>query len=95
MQKLVERAEAANQCKSVLDSVESIFQNGTPDIEQKLQETVNKSVELLPEAWKHAGSYQEALASYRQALLSPWNLDDETRTRVQKREMRLFCCTAI
>lgn len=85
MQKPVEQAEAANQCKSVLDSVESIFQNGAPDIEQKLQETVNKSVELLPEAWKHAGSNQEALASYRRALLSPWNLDDECRTRVQKR----------
>ncbi|XP_066318258.1 protein NPG1-like [Miscanthus floridulus] len=85
LQKLGKSTEAANQCRSVLDSVESIFQNGTPDIEQKLQETVNKSVELLPEAWKHAGSYQEVLASYRQALLSPWNLDDETRTRVQKR----------
>ena len=62
-----------------------MFPNGTPDIEQKLQETVNKSVELLPEAWKYAGSNQEALASYRRALLSPWNLDDECRSRVQKR----------
>ncbi|KAG2562275.1 hypothetical protein PVAP13_8KG207403 [Panicum virgatum] len=85
LQKLGKSTEAANQCKSVLDSVESMFQNGTPDIEQKLQETVNKSVELLPEAWKYAGSYQEALASYRRALLSPWNLDDECRSRVQKR----------
>ncbi|OEL24250.1 hypothetical protein BAE44_0014731 [Dichanthelium oligosanthes] len=85
LQKLGKSTEAANQCKSILDSVESMFQNGTPDIEQKFQETVNKSVELLPEAWKHAGSYLEALASYRRALLSPWNLDDECRTRVQKR----------
>ncbi|WVZ77606.1 hypothetical protein U9M48_025457 [Paspalum notatum var. saurae] len=85
LQKLGKSTEAANQCKSVLDSVESMFQNGTPDIEQKLQETVNKSVELLPEAWKHAGSYQEALVAYRRALLSPWNLDDECQTRIQKR----------
>ncbi|XP_062197916.1 protein NPG1-like [Phragmites australis] len=85
LQKLGKSTEAAHQCKSVLDSVESMFQNDTPDIEQKLQETVNKSVELLPEAWKHAGAYQEALASYRRALLSQWNLDDECRTRVQKR----------
>ncbi|CAL5011820.1 unnamed protein product [Urochloa decumbens] len=85
LQKLGKSTEAANQCQSVLDSVESMFQNGTPDIEPKLQETVNKSVELLPEAWKYAGSYQEALASYRRALLSPWNLDDECRTRIQKR----------
>ena len=52
-----------------------MFPNGTPDIEQKLQETVNKSVELLPEAWKYAGSNQEALASYRRALLSPCESD--------------------
>ena len=51
---------------------ESIFQRGIPDVmvEQKLQETVSKSVELLPELWKQAGAYQEALASYRRALLS-------------------------
>ncbi|KAF0896652.1 hypothetical protein E2562_026765 [Oryza meyeriana var. granulata] len=85
LQKLGKSTEAAHQCKSVLDSVESMFQNGPPDIEQKLQETINKSVELLPEAWKQAGSYQEALASYRRALLGQWNLDDECSTRIQKR----------
>ncbi|KAL5203910.1 hypothetical protein ABZP36_008781 [Zizania latifolia] len=85
LQKLGKSTEAAHQCKSVLDSVESIFQNGAPDIEQKLQETVNKSVELLPEAWKQAGSYQEALSSYRRALLIQWNLDEECCTRIQKR----------
>lgn len=85
MLQISEHAEAANQCKSVLDSVECMFQNGTPDIELKLKETVNKSVELLPEAWKYAGSYYEALLSYRRALLTPWNLDDQCRTRVQKR----------
>jgi tetratricopeptide (TPR) repeat protein len=80
-------AEAAKQCKSVLDAVESIFQCGIPGVmvEQKLQETVSKSVELLPELWKQAGAYQEALASYRRALLSQWNLDDECCTRIQKR----------
>ncbi|PNT62948.1 hypothetical protein BRADI_4g09860v3 [Brachypodium distachyon] len=62
-----------------------MFQNGPPDIEQKLQETVNKSVELLPEAWKKAGSLQDALAAYRRALLSSWNLDEECTTRIQKR----------
>ncbi|KAK1647735.1 hypothetical protein QYE76_065540 [Lolium multiflorum] len=85
LQKLGKSTEAAQQCKSVIDSVESMFQNGTPDIEQKLQETINKSVELLPEAWKKAGNLQEALASYRRALLSPWNLDEECITRIQKR----------
>ncbi|CAL5093015.1 unnamed protein product [Urochloa decumbens] len=37
------------------------------------------------ELWKQAGAYQEALASYRRALLSQWNLDDECCTRIQKR----------
>jgi tetratricopeptide repeat protein 7 len=54
-------------------------------VEQKLQVTVSKSVELLPELWKQAGAYQEALTSYRRALLSQWNLDDESCTRIQKR----------
>uniref|UniRef100_A0ACD6AMM7 Uncharacterized protein n=1 Tax=Avena sativa TaxID=4498 RepID=A0ACD6AMM7_AVESA len=85
LQKLGKYREAAQQCKSVIDSVESMFQNGTPDIEQKLQETINKSVELLPEAWKKAGSLQDTLASYRRALLSPWNLDEECIARIQKR----------
>ncbi|RWW54899.1 hypothetical protein BHE74_00038496 [Ensete ventricosum] len=37
------------------------------------------------ELWKQSGSYHEALASYRQALLSQWNLDDESCARIQKR----------
>ncbi|CAN6329453.1 unnamed protein product [Urochloa humidicola] len=87
LQKLGKAMEAAKQCKSVLDAVESIFQCGIPGVmvEQKLQETVSRSVELLPELWKQAGAYQEALASYRRALLSQWNLDDECCTRIQKR----------
>ncbi|WVZ90781.1 hypothetical protein U9M48_037048 [Paspalum notatum var. saurae] len=87
LQKLGKAMEAAKQCKSVLDAVESIFQCGIPGVmvEQKLQETVSKSVELLPELWKQAGAYQEALTSYRRALLSQWNLDDECCTRIQKR----------
>ncbi|TVU49718.1 hypothetical protein EJB05_01046 [Eragrostis curvula] len=87
LQKLGKTMEAAKQCKSVLDAVESIFQCGIPGVmvEQKLQETVSKSVELLPELWKQAGAYQEALTSYRRALLSQWNLDDECCTRIQKR----------
>uniref|UniRef100_A0A0E0GMM7 Calmodulin-binding protein MPCBP n=1 Tax=Oryza nivara TaxID=4536 RepID=A0A0E0GMM7_ORYNI len=87
LQKLGKAVEAAQQCRSVLDAVESIFQRGIPDVmvEQKLQETVSKSVELLPELWKQAGAYQEALASYRRALLSQWNLDDDCCTRIQKR----------
>ncbi|WOL19115.1 tetratricopeptide repeat protein 7A-like [Canna indica] len=87
LRKLGKATEAAHECTSVLDAVEKMFQTGIPDIsvEQKLQETVSRSVELLPELWKQAGYYQEALASYRRALLSQWNLDDECCARIQKR----------
>ncbi|KAI3985140.1 hypothetical protein MKX01_027226 [Papaver californicum] len=91
LQKLGRVPEAAQECKSVLDAVERIFNNGIPDaiVDNKLQETVSKAVELLPELWKHAGCYQEAMAAYRWALLSQWNLDNECCARVQK-EFALF-----
>lgn len=64
-----------------------MFQNGIPDasVDNKLQDTVTRAVELLPELWKQAGQYQEALASYRRALLSSWNLDNDCCARIQKR----------
>lgn len=86
LQRLGKATEAAQECKSVLDAVERIFRNGMPEVlvENKLQETVSRAVEVLPELWKQAGEYQEALISYRRALLSPWNLDNECSVRIQK-----------
>ncbi|KAF9597126.1 hypothetical protein IFM89_015955 [Coptis chinensis] len=86
LQKLWRITEAARECKSVLDAVERIFNHGISDVlvDNKLQETVSKSVELLPELWKQADCYQEATSSYRRALLSQWNLDDECSARIQK-----------
>ncbi|KAG6511870.1 protein NPG1-like [Zingiber officinale] len=87
LRKLGKAAEAAQECSSILDAVEKMFQPGIPDfsVEQKLQETVSRAVELLPELYKQAGCYQEAFASYRRALLSQWNLDDDCSARIQKR----------
>lgn len=83
---LVFVAEAARECKSVLDSVEKIFQQGIPDaqVDSKLQETVSHAVELLPALWKESGDYQEAISAYRRALLSQWNLDNDSCARIQK-----------
>lgn len=80
-------AEAAQECRSVLDAIEKIFQYRIPEfmVDNKLQEIVSKAVELLPELWKQAGQYQEAMSSYRRALLSQWNLDINCCTRIQKR----------
>lgn len=55
----------------------------------KLQETVNKAVELLPDLWKLADCPQEAILSYRRALLHPWSLEAETTARIQK-EFAIF-----
>ncbi|KAJ6847203.1 protein NPG1 [Iris pallida] len=87
LQKLGKANEAAQECKSVLDAVENMFQNGITDasFDNKLQETVTKAVEFLPELWKQAGNIKEALASYRQALLTNWNLDADCCARIQKR----------
>ncbi|CAH9106593.1 unnamed protein product [Cuscuta europaea] len=86
LQKLGRLTEAANECQSILDAVEKIFSSGIPDVlvENKLQEIVSHSVELLPELWKQAGSYQDAMSAYRRALLSQWNLDNECCARIQK-----------
>ncbi|KAL3604569.1 hypothetical protein D5086_005428 [Populus alba] len=79
--------EAAQSCKVIVDIVESSFSEGMPEnfaADFKLQETLNKAVELLPELWKLADSPREAIMSYRRALLHHWNLDVETTARIQK-----------
>lgn len=79
-------SEAADECTSVLDAVEKIFHQGIPDgqVDSRLQDTVSQAVELLPELWKQAGCFQEAISAYRRALLSQWNLNNETCARIQK-----------
>ncbi|KAI4324853.1 hypothetical protein MLD38_030304 [Melastoma candidum] len=86
LQKLGRPRDAASECKSVLDAVERIFFQGILDfqVDPKLQETVSHAVELLPELWKQASCYPEAMASYRRALLGQWNLDSECCARIQK-----------
>ena len=78
--------EAVNECKQVLDAVEKTFSQGIPDtqVDSKLQESVSCAAELLPELWKQAGCYHEAITAYRRALLSQWNLGNECCARIQK-----------
>lgn len=80
-------AEAAQSCSVILDIVESSLPAGLPEnfaADCKLQETLSKAVELLPEMWKLADSPSEAILSYRRCLLHQWNLDTPTTARVQK-----------
>lgn len=80
-------AEAAQSCKVILDTFESAIPDGLPEIfasDSKLIEILNRAVELLPELWKLADAPQEAILSYRRALLYQWKLDIETRTNIEK-----------
>lgn len=84
--------EAAQSCSTVLDTVESALPEGPPEnfgTDCKLQEILCKAVGFLPELWKMAGFYQEAILSYRRALLKKWNLDAETIANIQK-EFAIF-----
>ena len=55
----------------------------------QLYDTLDKAVELLPELWKLADSPNDAILSYRRALLHHWNLDPETTASIQK-EFAIF-----
>ncbi|KAK8541554.1 hypothetical protein V6N13_137837 [Hibiscus sabdariffa] len=87
LQHLQRFKEAAQTCKVILDVIESALPEGLPETfgaDCKLQETLSKAVELLPELWKLSDSPFEAILSYRWALLHSWNLDAETTARIQK-----------
>ncbi|XP_031113872.1 protein NPGR2 [Ipomoea triloba] len=92
LQALGRYKEAAQSCTIVLDIVESSLPTGLPEnlgADCKLQETLNKAAELLPELWKLASSPRETIASYRRALLHQWNLDTPTIANIQK-EFAIF-----
>lgn len=79
--------EAAASCQQILDIVESAIPDGLPEKfaeHCKLQETLNNAAELLPELQKLAGFPNQAILSYRRALLYNWNLELETKSRIEK-----------
>lgn len=86
LQKLGRLRDAAQECKGILDNVDVVFPQGMPDSlgESKFQETISNTVELLPELWKQAGLYHDAIHAYRRALLHHWNLNPECCARIQK-----------
>ncbi|CAA2965553.1 tetratricopeptide repeat 7A-like [Olea europaea subsp. europaea] len=86
------RYKAAQSCAVILDIVESSLPAGLPENiggDCKLQETINKAVELLPGLWKLADHPSEAILSYRRALLHQWNLDAQITAKIQK-EFAIF-----
>lgn len=91
LQALGRFTEAAESCKIILDTVESALPDGFLNFssDSKLQEILNKAVELLPELWKLALDPQSTILSYRRALLYHWNLDHKTRMYIEK-EFAIF-----
>ncbi|KAG6434556.1 hypothetical protein SASPL_106194 [Salvia splendens] len=92
LQALGRYKEAAQSCSVILDIVESSLPAAFPEnfgADCKLQETLNKAVELLPELWKLADSPRDAVVSYRRGLLHHWNLDAQTTAKIQK-EFAIF-----
>uniref|UniRef100_A0A1D1XL24 Tetratricopeptide repeat protein 7B n=1 Tax=Anthurium amnicola TaxID=1678845 RepID=A0A1D1XL24_9ARAE len=84
--------EAAQSCNIILDTFESALPEGLPKsfgTDCKLHDTLSMAVGLLPELWKLAGCFQDAISSYRRALLTFWNLGIETITKLQK-EFAIF-----
>uniref|UniRef100_A0A1J3GME1 Tetratricopeptide repeat protein 7A n=1 Tax=Noccaea caerulescens TaxID=107243 RepID=A0A1J3GME1_NOCCA len=79
--------DAAEECKVILDIVESALPRGMPDGISgfgKMQEIFQKALELLPVLWTKAGNFHETIASYRRALSRPWNLDPQRLAITQK-----------
>ncbi|KAG5587290.1 hypothetical protein H5410_047724 [Solanum commersonii] len=92
LQALQRYKEAVQSCTVLLDILESSLPAGLPETfgtDCKLQDTLNKAVELLPELCKLADAPREAIMSYRRALLHQWNLDIQTTAKIQK-EFAIF-----
>ncbi|KAJ0914674.1 putative tetratricopeptide-like helical domain superfamily, acetyltransferase A, auxiliary subunit [Helianthus annuus] len=80
--------EAAESCKLTLDIIESSLPDGLPenvDIENKLQDTLTNTLELLPYLYQLANSHHETILSYRRALLRHSKyLNNQTIAKIQK-----------
>ncbi|XP_028124305.1 protein NPGR1-like [Camellia sinensis] len=87
LEELCRFKEAARECKTILDIVESALPNGMPQgigEDCKLQEMFHKALELLPKLWIQAGFLDEAIAAYRCASIKPRNLDPQRLANLQK-----------
>lgn len=79
--------EAAKECKIILDTVELALPNGISGglcVESKILDMFYKALELLPKLWIQEGSLDEAITSYRRALVKPWSLDPRKIAETQK-----------
>lgn len=79
--------DAAAECKTILDIVESAWSNGVPvgiGDECKLKQMLHKALHLLPRLWEQAGVIEEAISAYRRALSKSWDLCPQSCATLQK-----------
>ncbi|XP_062216453.1 protein NPGR1-like isoform X1 [Phragmites australis] len=79
--------EAAEECRTIIDIIESAWPYGVPDgttEECKLIDIFHSALEYLPKLWMRSGCFEEAIIAYRRALETPWNLDSQRSANLQK-----------
>jgi tetratricopeptide (TPR) repeat protein len=79
-------ADAADECKVVLELMEEAFPGGMPSTwgDTKMAMMVNKMSVLYPQLLAQAGDNDRAIPAYRQALLSCLSPNEDTLAALQK-----------
>ncbi|KAI4977908.1 hypothetical protein ZWY2020_014462 [Hordeum vulgare] len=86
-------SNAAEECKTIIDIVESAWLNGVPEGTSKECKMIEMFHSTLPKLWMRSGCFEEAFIAYRRALVRPWNLDSQRYANLQKeRAVTLLCC---
>jgi hypothetical protein len=80
-------ADAAEECRTIIDIIESAWPYGVPDgtaEECKLIDIFRLALEYLPKLWMRSGCFDETIIANRKALAKPWNLDSQRSANLQK-----------
>ncbi|TVU48037.1 hypothetical protein EJB05_07659 [Eragrostis curvula] len=92
--------DAAEECKIIIDIVESAWPCGVPDgasEDCKLIDIFHSALEYLPKLWMRSGCFDQAITAYRRALARSWNLDSQRSANLQKdlAVTLLYCGTEV
>lgn len=75
-----EMTDAAEECKTIIDIVESAWLNGVPEGTSEECKLIEMFHSALPKLWMRSGCFEEAFIAYRRALVRPWNFDSQICT---------------
>ena len=85
-------ADAARECKIVIDLVEETFPGGMPSSwgDTKVARLVNKVLVLYPQLLAQEGLIERAVPAYRQALVSTWGRPSESTVAALQKEFAIL-----